>query len=481
MTLMQRNITKVGKIVKCFIQQDVIPVRSCAVPHNITSHRGLVVGSAKLKQGVCGLKNYSKSYKTVLTSNQSHLKCMSTASSNSSYGVDKVQISPDNRYLAVRWTNGKQSQYHSVWLRHNCHCDDCKQKDSGQKIFDVASIPTVVHLHQVTVKGNTLHLIWGGECEHRGEVPASLLWQCDYSQEALNRRYQDTRLDENCWTKKIPEMYFEEIINSDKGLLSFLTNINVYGLCLLKKVPLKEDKVTQVAKRIWPYIENTIYGEIFEVVAAPKPINVAYSDVHLDLHMDLVYYESPPGLQLLHAVRFDDCVVGGESTFLDVFQVAQQFKVTHPEEFRSLVQIPASFQKIHYDRELPVHLTRQQPHIVLNHNEEIVRVNWAPAFEAPLTVNEENVETYYKAYGAFARAVRDSPNLLTMRMKPGDMTVFNNRRMLHGREQFKLNGGVRFLKGAYVHTDHFKIRLQTLSRLLGDDHTMKHVGNGDWF
>ena len=43
--------------------------------------------------------------------------------------------------------------------------------------------------------------------------------------------------------------------------------------------------------------------QTFEVVATPKPINVAYSNVNLDFHMDLVYYESPPGLQLLFAIR----------------------------------------------------------------------------------------------------------------------------------------------------------------------------------
>ena len=35
-----------------------------------------------------------------------------------------------------------------------------------------------------------------------------------------------------------------------------------------------------------------------------NPINIAYSNVKLDFHMDLVYYESPPGLQLLHCIRY---------------------------------------------------------------------------------------------------------------------------------------------------------------------------------
>ena len=52
-----------------------------------------------------------------------------------------------------------------------------------------------------TLSENSLHLVWGGEGEHHGEVPTSFLVQNDYSPEALNRRYENSRLDENCWTK----------------------------------------------------------------------------------------------------------------------------------------------------------------------------------------------------------------------------------------------------------------------------------------
>lgn len=58
----------------------------------------------------------------------------------------------------------------------------------------------------------------------------------------------------------------------------------------------------QVAERI-AHVQNTIYGEVFDVVSTNKPINVAYSNASLIYHMDLMYYESPPGLQFLHCLR----------------------------------------------------------------------------------------------------------------------------------------------------------------------------------
>ena len=54
-----------------------------------------------------------------------------------------------------------------------------------------------------------------------------------------------------------------------------------------------------------------------------NPINVAYSNVGLDLHCDLAYYESPPGLQLLHCLQFDDAIVGGETQLVDGYRAAE--------------------------------------------------------------------------------------------------------------------------------------------------------------
>ena len=55
--------------------------------------------------------------------------------------------------------------------------------------------------------------------------------------------------------------------------------------------------------------------QTFDVISTPKPINVAYSTVGLDFHMDLMYYESPPGLQFLHCLRYK----GMDALFKKIF------------------------------------------------------------------------------------------------------------------------------------------------------------------
>ena len=46
-----------------------------------------------------------------------------------------------------------------------------------------------------------------------------------------------------------------------------------------------------------------LFSQTFEVITSEKPTNVAYSTDKLNFHMDLLFYESAPGLQLLHCIR----------------------------------------------------------------------------------------------------------------------------------------------------------------------------------
>ena len=77
-------------------------------------------------------------------------------------------------------------------------------------------------------------------------------------------------------------------------------------------MPCEPEKVTEVARLVGP-VQPQIYGEAWDVIAQEGAINIAYTGEPLASHMDLCYYESPPGLQLLHCLAFDGGVEGGET------------------------------------------------------------------------------------------------------------------------------------------------------------------------
>ena len=103
------------------------------------------------------------------------------------------------------------------------------------------------------------------------------------------------------------------------------------------QAPRPLDAVRAIAELIGPMQPN-IYGQVFDVVSSgDAAINLAYATAPtaqhrtpprtpspspsrsrspspsprytteaIGAHMDLCYYESPPGLQLLHCLRFDE-------------------------------------------------------------------------------------------------------------------------------------------------------------------------------
>ena len=90
------------------------------------------------------------------------------------------------------------------------------------------------------------------------------------------------------------------------------------------------------------------------------------------------------------------------------------------------------------------------------------RVNWAPTFEG-VSVSNSMTDQYLKAYRRFMKEINESKTSMVRRLEPGEclgwrkifalddyfmIVVFNNRRMLHGRKEFQLNGGVRHLEGS---------------------------------
>ena len=77
-------------------------------------------------------------------------------------------------------------------------------------------------------------------------------------------------------------------------------------------------------------------------------------------------YPSPPGLQLLHCLKFDDDVVGGGSFFIDSFAVAEALRIAAPAAFTALSSIPATFLKDHSRRDHPVLLSYQRPHLAVD-------------------------------------------------------------------------------------------------------------------
>ena len=206
------------------------------------------------------------------------------------------------------------------------------------------------------------------------------------------------------------------------------------------------------------HLRETNFGVDWQVVAKPDPNNVAYTAIELQLHTDLPNREVPPGIQFLHCLVAD--APGGDSTLADGFWVAEQIRREDPDAFALLSTVP-----IRYRFHDPEHDLRwSAPVIVVDASGALREVRFHNALREPLDVAPELIEPVYRALARFDRHCRSAAGRIRVHLEPGDVMVFHNRRVLHGRSAFDPRGGRRELHGVYVDVDEWLSALRSIER-----------------
>jgi alpha-ketoglutarate-dependent taurine dioxygenase len=90
-------------------------------------------------------------------------------------------------------------------------------------------------------------------------------------------------------------------------------------------------------------VKDAVLRHLFDVRSTRDPINIAYGSGAIVPHQDLAYYESPPGIQLLHCLEFDAAIDGGDSLLIDGFVAAEALREEDPAAFATLARVPATF------------------------------------------------------------------------------------------------------------------------------------------
>lgn len=350
--------------------------------------------------------------------------------------------------------NLKVLSFNPHWLRFNCLL--IKDKDAGQRHINAETVPFDLSIKSAKVLDNNILIKWHDGSNQKDSMLTIPFLINHYPEETYDKGYKSSSKPQYFDFSKFHDSNGNR---NDSEILKWMTGMADFGVTILQNVGTKENTVRGVAELIAPVSKN-LYGEEFDVKVEKNVTNIAYLDGPLTMHQDLPYYESPPGLQLLHCIKFDKEIVGGESLLLDAFTVAEDFKKEHPKHFKNLTTIPANFQYLIIGKQKQEVMITSKPHISVNHLGQINGIAWSTAQEGPLkNLSEDKIKAYYESYLTFSRFLKASPHLMTFRLEPGEVLIFNNRRMMHGRNGFSSMMGTRHFQGCYVNIDEFKSEL----------------------
>lgn len=355
--------------------------------------------------------------------------------------------------LKIRWSDGTVGEYPYIWLRDTDPTGFHPQ--TGERVFDLTSVPLDIAPRHAEITAKTLLVTWSDQAE---ASPFDLDWI--KGSRPGQPRPDPADLTPVIWRSElggagVPRSDAREVNSSDAALLDWLRETKRYGLSIVEGLADSTEAGIEVARRVG-HLRETNFGVTFEVVSKPNPNNLAYTADALPLHTDLTNQELPPGYQFLHCLANE--AKGGGSTFCDGIAVAQDLKSRDPDAFEvlSTVSVPFRFHDVGTD------IRFRKTVITLNTRGEVSEICFNAHLADILDLEPAQMMAFYRAYRLFMEMTRDPAYGIALRLTGGEMVVFDNRRVLHGREAFDPSTGFRHLHGCYVDRGEWDSRLRVL-------------------
>ena len=357
--------------------------------------------------------------------------------------------------LNIRWSDGRQSTFHYVWLRDNA--PETRHPINGQRTVDLLSFPEEVRPLSVEVdQGDHLCIVWWPD-NVVSRFDPTWLKKNSYSEGSPNNEpWQRTLWDRGTTFDWSNAHTFDQVSNDTEALRGWIARVSEYGIALLKGVPTEAGTITKVVE-LFSHVHETNYGRVFDVRFAPDPSNLAYTTLALSPHTDTPYRDPEPTIQLLHCLVSSG--LGGDTVLVDGFKAAEDLRSRHPKMFDELIRWPVRFSW--GDDE--TRLSAEAPMIRVDSQGKVDRVRYQNSSMSPMRVPEGRMLTFYRAYRRFSELIASDGFQICLKMEPGDLIIFDNRRVLHGRTAYA-KSGERHLQGCYSDMDGLRSRLSLLTK-----------------
>lgn len=357
-------------------------------------------------------------------------------------------IRQEDTFLAVD-ISGTVSRFHYFWLRDNC--PDCRSPN-GQKLHETNLLDADISPTSVDYTDDALTIAWSDDTQ--SVFPVSFLTSWAYDNADVDAR------PITLWNGDVANQarrYNYDAVRSDpETLKAWLDDVATLGFGQLRDVPPVEKKIFDVVD-LFGFVRDTNYGKLFEVRAEDNASNLAYTPQPLSVHTDNPYRDPCPSLQLLH------CLVqaeqGGLTALSDGFYAAEKLRQDAPRAFELLTTHEVSF---HYESKTAV-LDNCDKVISLNSDGSVRKIRINNRSIAPLQLPFDIVEPYYQALFEFRNILESEEFQYRFLMQPGDLVLFDNERVLHGRAGECV--GARHLQGCYADRDGLLSTLQVLERI----------------
>ncbi|HEY2676232.1 MAG TPA: TauD/TfdA family dioxygenase [Steroidobacteraceae bacterium] len=344
--------------------------------------------------------------------------------------------------LSVAYGNGESYEVHPIWLR--------------ERSSDVASMDLLTgqRLHDPSDLDLSLHLVSIEEFEHgRLKVKFSDGHETLFAVSDILAEAAMPPGDQDCPAGRVWDGTLRDLPRaqwqtqpSEAERLDWTARFLEYGFIIFSGVPCADREVLKVASA-FGFTRETNFGAFFDVRSEPNASDLAYTALHLDPHTDNPYRSPVPGVQLLHCLA--NKTSGGLSTLVDGIAVGEALRIRDPQAFRVLSTTPVRFRY----RDSITELVASAPLIELDVSGHVRTIHFSPRLDFVPLLPLDQLTAYYRARHLFDHMLRSTEFEIRFLLQSGDLVMFDNCRLLHGRTGFDPIEGLRHLQGCYIDID----------------------------
>lgn len=341
------------------------------------------------------------------------------------------------------------ADFHLRWLRHNCQLD--RHAATGERTVDSAELPDELAVVSARLAGDEVVIEWAHD--HRiSRFARGWLREHAYAVDrpAVPPPPSDVRrLELEGRGRSVSEL-----------AAAALECVGTEGAVVIRRAPAAAEPA--VATEVWldeteAWIDalrahqlaliETHFGRI-EDLRTDNTTNqhtdqLGYTDAGIELHTDQPFLARPPRYQLLQAIRAADH--GGESLIADA-RAAYRYLESIDADAAALVRTtPIRFHR----RQRAFEAEVVAPLIDVRDGGFQVRASYFTM--APHRLPFDRMAGWYRAYDRFTRLVRDPRHRYQFLLAPGDVLLYDNHHVLHGRTAFR---GARWIRGIYFDPSH---------------------------
>ena len=353
----------------------------------------------------------------------------------------RIEPTQDRPGLQLRGNDGRATPIHPLWLRERADDAAHMDQDNWQRLYDPSDLDPALC---VTAAAETAPGIWQVRFSDgvAAEYAADRLLA-----EAASEAARPGLPERTAWTAELsplPVIAWQPA--TPAALLHIVTTFLRLGFAILRGVPTAEGSVLEVA-RAFGHPRETNFGVLFDVRSVPNPSDLAYTGLALAPHTDNPYRDPVPGVQLLHCLA--NRSTGGLSTLVDGLAVATALRDRDPAAYRILSSVPVRWEYRHDQ----THMIDYAPVIQHDAGGQIAGLRFSPKLDFVPLLPEAELSAFYAARRTLGAMLRAPEFLISFLLEDGDLVMFDNRRLLHGRTGFDPQEGVRHLQGCYIDID----------------------------